>query len=121
MHGGLEKAADPLLGWSNEYRTIIHIADAPGHGTRLYDPADAPWMGDLEPNYDQDGSQLAALLLKLRVDVKVRRIVSQSMDHLTVTDHLNSLTSRPKFNLTVQLTCSKLWTSNLISALCDCR
>lgn len=73
VHGGLEKAADPLLGWKNEYRTIIHIADAPGHGSRLYDPDDASWMGDLEPNYDSDGTKLAELLLKLRIDIKVSK------------------------------------------------
>ena len=72
VHGGLEKAGSPELGWSNPARTIVHIADAPGHGTRLADP-DAFWgrSGDNYPDHDADGKELTKLLHNLRVDLQV--------------------------------------------------
>ncbi|KXZ49724.1 hypothetical protein GPECTOR_20g581 [Gonium pectorale] len=73
VHGGLEKAASDELGWSNQARTIIHIADAPGHGRRLA-PPDAWWgpKGDNHPDFDADGSILTGLLRKLRVELQVQ-------------------------------------------------
>ena len=71
MHGGLEKAASPELGWKNQARTIVHIADAPGHGSRLATDFHLEGCDDEYPDYDNDGKMLEALLGKLRLDIKV--------------------------------------------------
>ena len=80
MHGGLEQATLPSLGWAApSSRTVIHITDAPGHGRRLKDTSvDASvqrFNVDDEPlkDFDADGSQLRTLMLKLREELKVTK------------------------------------------------
>ncbi|GFR50312.1 hypothetical protein Agub_g12505 [Astrephomene gubernaculifera] len=70
VHGGLEKAAAPELGWKSAARTIVHIADAPGHGKRLTGP-NASFRDDF-PNHDADGKELVKLLTRLRLETKVQ-------------------------------------------------
>lgn len=81
VHGGLQKAASPDLGWRNPSRTIIHIADAPGHGSRLADLHATEGMVDDMPDYDSDGKLLEALLCNLRVDVKVISSYERKNNH----------------------------------------
>lgn len=72
MHGALGEAASLLLGWKNQARTIVHIADAPGHGQRLH--GNYEWNDQL-PDYDSDGLELKQRLDTLRFDTKVRAYV----------------------------------------------
>ncbi|GAX77408.1 hypothetical protein CEUSTIGMA_g4854.t1 [Chlamydomonas eustigma] len=63
------------MAWSSGSRTLIHIADAPGHGLRLA-PLGVPpeYLRDDHPEFDRDGSQMRKILLRLREDLKETRV-----------------------------------------------
>eukprot|EP00741_Cyanophora_paradoxa_P015434 tig00020875_g14897.t1 len=62
--GGLEAALK--LNWSGRRRVLVHIADAPSHGTFYHDGA-----GDSHPDFDKDGAKGQSVM---------RRLAAKSVD-----------------------------------------
>ena len=74
VHGGLGKACE--MAWTSGSRTLVHIADAPGHGQRLAQSgAPSQYLKDHYPDVDPDGSDLRKIMLRLREDLKVRQVL----------------------------------------------
>eukprot|EP00955_Chlamydomonas_euryale_P078973 363226-Chlamydomonas_euryale.AAC.7 len=91
VHGALEAAGASEIGWRSASRAIVHMADSPGHGTRLHDETAhddvrQPWYDQL-PNYDEHGNLLFKLMKKLfvlRQGLGFRMCFSTQMNHCVV-------------------------------------
>mmetsp|Transcript_29855 Transcript_29855/g.88401 ORF Transcript_29855/g.88401 Transcript_29855/m.88401 type:complete len:302 (-) Transcript_29855:310-1215(-) len=87
VHGALEAAGASEIGWRSASRAIVHMADSPGHGTRLHDETAhddvrQPWYDQL-PNYDEHGNLLFKLMKKLFV---LRQVQKYCFIHIPIKD-----------------------------------
>ncbi|PNH04363.1 hypothetical protein TSOC_009473, partial [Tetrabaena socialis] len=79
VHGALEKAGSAEMLWERDplmTRTVVHIADAPGHGARLHQGLESAKSEKFDklPDHDKDGKELERLLRHLRETVKARTL-----------------------------------------------
>ncbi|PNH04365.1 hypothetical protein TSOC_009476 [Tetrabaena socialis] len=76
VHGALEKAGSAEMLWEPDplmTRTVVHLADAPGHGVRLHQGLESAKSKNFDqlPDHDKDGKELEHLLRHLRETVKL--------------------------------------------------
>ncbi|PNH02305.1 Alpha-protein kinase vwkA [Tetrabaena socialis] len=86
VHGALEKAGSAEMLWGRDpmmTRTVVHIADAPGHGARLHQGLESAKSEKFDklPDHDKDGKELERLLRHLRETVKVQKYMFIHVRH----------------------------------------
>jgi len=83
VFSGIEEAA--RMDWRSRVRVIIHLGDAPQHGTDFHD---LPANKDNYPNGDPKGRSLKTLLELLRHECKVSEAGSQHSHFDEVKTHV---------------------------------